>query len=103
MNIRKGETHLYASVNAVITQFLFLPGNERVKRIIERIKQMDEQSVKRYLDEVKKNFTDRHRNLESIFFDHFNRVEKQQGDDQANFSEGRKLLLGAFFTKEYSI
>ena len=55
------------------------------------------------MNKVMKHFAGRHRNIEETFINHFNRLNNQYQDDLLHFSPTRKLLLGAFFTKEYSI
>ncbi len=103
MKINKSSIKLYASSKAVINQFLFLPGEDRVKNVIERIKNFSETEVEECLADVMKDFAARHRNIDEVFREHFNKVSKQFEEDISWFSHSRKLLLGAFFTKEYSI
>lgn len=101
--INKSSIKLYASANAVINQFLYLPGEDRVKNIVERIKEFSETEVDEFLGNVMKNFAARHRNIEEDFRENFKKVSKQFEGDISGFSDSRKLFLGAFFTKEYSI
>lgn len=103
MKINKSSIRLYPSAKAVIEQFLYLPGENRVKNVIERIKNLSETEVQDCLAKVIKEFTGRHRNIEEIFWDHFEKVSGQFKDNVSTFSHSGKLLLGAFFTKEYSI
>lgn len=103
MKVTKNPIKLYASAKAVITRFLYLPGRDRVKNIIERVDKLDEKEVNDALDKVKTDFAHRHRDLEKILLDHFTRVCDQLDADISHFSIPRRLLLGAFFTKEYSI
>src|SRR6266498_4487632 len=103
MKINKSPIRLYASAEAVINQFLHLPGKDRVKNMIERIKKISEPEVEECLAEVMKDFGARHRNIEDVFQQQFNKVSKQFEGDISCFSDSRKKLLGSFFTKEYSI
>jgi predicted GH43/DUF377 family glycosyl hydrolase len=103
MKVKKGNLKLYANPAAVITQFLQLPGEDRITNIIRRVKQMDDDEVNSLLEKLMKEFGWRHRNLDSIFSVHFSRIYKQFENDPLLFSHSRKLLLGAYFTKEYSI
>ena len=103
MKVNKSSIRFYASPEAVINQFLHLSGNDRVKNIIERIKNFSEEEVKECLTEVIKEFDGRHRNIEEVFSEHFSKASNKFVGDISSFSETRKLLLGAFFTKEYSI
>lgn len=103
MKVNKSKIKLYASAAAVINQFLYLPGQDRVKNIIARVKNFSEPEVNKLLAEVRKDFASRHRDIETVFMEHFNRVRHQFEGDISFFSEERKILLGSFFTKEYSI
>lgn len=103
MKVNKSSTRLYASPKGVITQFLFLPGTDRVMNIINRLKGLDEEEVIACMDEVMTGFGSRHRNLEETFLHHFNRIKNQYAEHLLQFNDVKKLLLGAFFTKEYSI
>ena len=103
MKVRKSPIKLYASPKAVIAQFLKLPGETRVNNIIQRIKNLDDNEAKTLLEKVLKEFAHRHHNITSIFTDHFNKINNQHKNDLLLFSKNKKLLLGAFFTKEYSI
>jgi predicted GH43/DUF377 family glycosyl hydrolase len=103
MKINKSSIRLYASAEAVINQFLHLPGKDRVKNMIERIKKMSEEEVRSCLAEVMKDFAARHREIEAVFHHQFDKVGNQFEGDISGFSDSRKKLLGSFFTKEYSI
>ena len=103
MQTNKKATKLYASPEAVINQYLYLPGQNRVSNIIDRITKMDEVAVSQSLANVLKNFESRHRNIQAIFMENFDKVRQQYEGDISSFSELKKRLLGAFFTKEYSI
>ena len=103
MKITKNPVRLHASAKGVITHFLFLPGNNRISNVIQRVESLTEEEVLSCMNKVMEQFAGRHRNLEDAFINHFNRVNHQDQDDLSHFSSARKLLLGAFFTKEYSI
>ncbi len=103
MKINKSSVKLFASPKAVINQFLHLPGSDRVKNIIERVKRLSDDDVKKLLDEVMRDFSARHRNIEEVFKQHFENINVPNEQDVLDFSHQQKLLIGAFFTKEYSI
>ncbi|MFL5787992.1 MAG: glycosidase, partial [Flavisolibacter sp.] len=103
MKVIKSNIRLYASAEAVINQFLVLPGKDRVKHIVERVKDFSEEEVSKCLSDIIHDFASRHRNIEEVLLDHFNKVSLQYSNDISTFSRPRKLVLGAFFTKEYSI
>jgi predicted GH43/DUF377 family glycosyl hydrolase len=87
----------------VITQFLSLPGESRISNIIDRVKNLDDDEVDVSLKKVMQEFATRHRDIEETFKDNFNRIHDLYPDDLLLFSKEKRLLLGAFFTKEYSI
>jgi len=103
MKVTKHPIKLYASSKAVITQFLYLPGENRISNIIQRVKNLQTDEVECCLEKVMKEFAFRHRNISETFIDHFNKVTHHYKNDLLLFSERQKLLLGAFLTKEYSI
>lgn len=102
MKLAKYPIRLHASPKAVITHFLFLPGGNRVKNMVKRVKDLNEEEADLYMQQVMKNFTSRHRNIEKTFLNHYSRIQDQHAKSLEYFSDKKKLLLGAFFTKEYS-
>ncbi len=102
MKLTKYPIRLQASSKAVITHFLFLPGGNRVKNMVKRVKDLNEEEADLYMQQVMKNFTSRHRNIEKTFLNHYSRIQDQHAKSLEYFSDKKKLLLGAFFTKEYS-
>ncbi len=103
MKVTKNSIRLHASAKGVITSFLFLPGKNRVNNVIKRLENLSEEEVETTLEKVMQDFATRHRDITDTFLNHFNRINNQYKDDLLLFSGKRKLLLGAFFTKEYSI
>jgi predicted GH43/DUF377 family glycosyl hydrolase len=103
MEIIKQNIKLYADPKAVITRFLQLPGKERISNIIQRVKDLTEEEAVSFLEKTMNEFASRHRNIEGIFEGNFTRINKEYKNDLKSFSEKKKLLLGALFTKEYSI
>jgi len=103
MEVVKQNLKLYADPKAVITRFLQLHGKNRTSNIIQRIKDLTEEEVVSFLEKTMNEFASRHRNIEGIFEDHYTRINKEYKNDLRGFSEKKKLLLGALFTKENSI
>src|SRR6185436_13998283 len=99
MRITKNSIRLHASAKGVITHFLYLPGKSRITNVVQRLKDLTDAAVDGCMQKVMKDFISRHRNIEEVFLNHFNRVEIQSQLDLSGFSFKRKLLLGAFFTK----
>lgn len=90
----------------VIARF-FYPGPEtRVLSIIQKVNDMPDEAAKLTLNQTLRDFSSRHRNISRIFQRHFNRVSDifsgRAGDLNA-LPDYKKLLIGAYFSSEYSI
>ena len=75
---------------------------QRFVKIIARIMSLSEAEVNREIDEVMTEFHYRHPKLKDFFFKRFEQVRHYLLTDQP-LSENRKLLIGAYFTQEYSL
>lgn len=88
---------------------LFLPGQEmlgdgqsRAAAVIGRILALSDDEVDAALDDVLTRFAGRHRRLQATLEDHFGLVaHRLSGGDPP--SPERQLLMGAYFTNEYSV
>ena len=105
-NIERKDVRFYPDSKRVISRF-FMPGDEeRAKGIINNILELGEEDARGTLSQVLSNFSQRHRNITRIFENHFEKVEsivKKIGVDPQDLSREMKLLIGAYFTMEYSI
>lgn len=82
----------------------FNPGGEpRARTIIQRVAGLTEAEVRERYRAVLDKFGDRHRNLEQVFEEHFTEIASPLIDDELALSSERRLLLGSYFTMEYSI
>ncbi|MHB1173137.1 MAG: glycoside hydrolase family 130 protein [Lacisediminihabitans sp.] len=88
---------------------LFVPGQElgmdyesRTSGVLSRILALPEEAVAATLEAVSARFTGRHRDLRAILQAHYERVAHRVTDGTA-LSNERRLLIGACFTKEYSV
>ena len=75
---------------------------ERFVKIIARIMSLSEAEVDHEIDEVMSDFHYRHPRLTEFFLKRFEQVHHHLLSDQPP-SENRKLLIGAYFTQEYSL
>ena len=75
---------------------------ERIIKIIGRILTLSEKEVKKELRQVITEFEVRHQRLRNFFLNRFEEMKKHLLTDQV-LSEERKLLIGAYFTQEYSM
>ncbi|HSD08828.1 glycoside hydrolase family 130 protein [Flavobacterium sp.] len=84
----------------------FVNGEERAKELIGRILAMSNVEVYNTLEQINREFARRHRNLSALFHRHYTKIKhvlKHMGVSEANLSEEVKMLIGAYFTMEYSI
>ncbi|MCD4795249.1 MAG: glycoside hydrolase family 130 protein [Bacteroidales bacterium] len=90
----------------VIARFMYT-NDERSKRMIRDVSAMSEDEVKSSLNQVLRGYSKRHRNISKIFETHFNKLnnlfEQLEDTDIEDFDLNRKVLLGSYFTMEYSI
>lgn len=81
----------------------FLPSDPaRSLRILARIFALDENEAEVLLGSVLREFGERHRKIQGIFLERYAAVEDRMPTDRP-LSETRKLLIGSFFTSEYSL
>lgn len=96
----------YSDPKRVIARFFF-PGPEtRVQAIIQKVIEMPEEAARLTLNQSLRDFSSRHRNISKVFQKHFDRVcniIKCPTGDLSVLSHHKKLLIGAYFTSEYSI
>lgn len=90
----------------VIARF-FYPGPEtRTLSIIQKVNDMPDEAAKLTLNQSLRDFSSRHRNISKLFQKHFNRVSDilaGHAGDLQSLSYNKRLLIGAYFSSEYSI
>jgi predicted GH43/DUF377 family glycosyl hydrolase len=75
---------------------------QRSMRIVSRVMELSEAEVDALLAQVLNEFRGRHHRLMRFFLDRFASVQQYLLTDRA-LSENRKLLIGSYFTQEYSL
>ncbi len=104
--INRSNLRFTSDPRRVIVRFFF-PGPEtRVQSIIQKVVDMPEQAALLSLNQTLRDFSGRHRNISKIFQKHFDRVRdiiSGRNGDLSQLSEYKKMLIGSFFTSEYSI
>jgi len=106
INVHRLETIFQPDPKRVIARFFFPGPESRVKNIIKKVVEIDNEQAKLTLNQALRNFSDRHRNISKIFIKHFNLVKHfvdQLGYNGNSLPEFKRLLIGAYFTNEYSI
>ncbi len=89
-------------IDRVLSRLLVFDNEQRYSRIIQRILELSDKQANEVLKEVVKDFSERHRNIKKVFERHFERVQKHV-PDKTSVTETKCLLIGAYFTQEYSI
>ncbi len=80
----------------------FSEGRSRVKLVLDRILAIPEEEIPAACKAIRARFLSRHRDLEGVLADHF-RLVSHYLECSEGLSSERKQLIGAYFTREYSI
>jgi len=99
--VKRNRTKILRDTSRVITRS-HIPQVERIPRIISRVLNLEEEESTQLLHQVYTLFSDRHKNLDDMLFGNFDKISPYIPDGQ-DLSKTKKLLLGAYFTMEYSI
>ena len=88
---------------------IYADGSTRMDAVLARLMAMSDDDVDETLDGARRLFAGRHRDLEAIFEHGFGVVAAHldgmhaAGSNPAALTDARRLLIGAYFTHEYSI
>jgi predicted GH43/DUF377 family glycosyl hydrolase len=105
--VSRGTLRLFPDHRRVIA-VLLVPGEEmprgdsRAVSVTERILAMDDTDVTATLTDLRRRFGHRHRHLEDIWTSHFRLAARRLGD-RDDVPVDKKLLMGAYFTREVSL
>ncbi|MBW6480758.1 MAG: glycoside hydrolase family 130 protein [Bacteroidales bacterium] len=89
----------------VIARFLYT-GDERALNTIRSVLRMPEESAVQALNPILRDYSLRHRNISKIFEKHFNKISnliKTLDISPESLTIYQKILIGSYFTMEYSI
>lgn len=89
----------------VIARYFF-NGEVRAKEVILRVMNLNEAEVFSIVSPLLQEYSKRHRNITQVLQRHFRNIRRILDQLEINpeeLSESRKLLLGSYFTHEYSI
>lgn len=104
--LKRKTIRFYSDPKRVIVRFFFPGPESRVLSIIQKVIEMPEEPARLSLNRALRDFSARHRNISRIFQKHFERIREIISDragDLSNLSISKKLLIGAYFSSEYSI
>ncbi len=105
ITVNRKDIKFKPDTSRVIVRFLYT-GDERALNTIRPILDMSENSVLQTLNPVLRDYSLRHRNISRIFENHFNKIAhllKQLNVEPDSLNISQKLLIGSYFTMEYSI
>ncbi len=101
--VTRSNIRLNPDYKKVIPRY-FNTGNERSLLIINKVVQMEDKDAETLLSDILIEFSKRYKNIQSVFLKHFNLTKHLlPAGEQHNLSEEKKLLIGSYFTMEYSI
>jgi predicted GH43/DUF377 family glycosyl hydrolase len=99
---RRKSIVMKAKIGRVITRTYLPSGEERIRNVINRVLGLDEHEVDTLLETLLQEFSHRHRYFRESLQKNFEQVAYLVPDaDQ--LTEQRRLLIGAYFTAEYSV
>ena len=90
-------------VNERVILRSFIPGTTgNIKSILQRALELDEAEVEHQLNAVHLDFGERHYDIDELLLTNYGKVRKHIKNPKS-ISRKRKLLIGAFFSGEYSL
>jgi predicted GH43/DUF377 family glycosyl hydrolase len=99
---RRKSIVMNAKIGRVITRPYLPSGEDRIRKVIQRVLSLDEPEADALLETVLQNFSHRHRYFRENLEQNFQRVASFVPDIE-QLSEQRRLLIGTYFTAEYSV
>lgn len=103
--VKRKNIKFQPDASRVIARFLYT-GEKRAIRVIHSVINMPESEVLVALNQVLRDFSMRHRNISKIFEKHYEKVAYllvQENLSPELIDLPKKILIGAYFTMEYSI
>ena len=102
LKVKRKAIKIVGDTSRVITR-LHLPDERyRIPKIIQRIMNLPDTAAQKLMAQVMIDFSGRHEDIGHIFERHLNVVKEYLPPDTV-LSDVQKSLIGAYFTKEYSI
>ncbi|MFO7891713.1 MAG: response regulator [bacterium] len=106
INVIRQKIKFYPNPERVIARH-YIPGNKsQAQNIIKKILKMSDQEIRTIFDYILRNFSNRYRNITRIFENNFNNIKPVLNElniDEDTLSSEVKIIIGAYFTREYSI
>lgn len=105
VSVNRKDIKFRPDASRVIARFLYT-GEERALNIIRSVIGMSGNSASQVLSPVLRDYSLRHRNISKIFEKHFIKIAhlfKQLNIEPDSLDLSQKILIGSYFTMEYSI
>jgi len=105
LSIQRSPVKVYPDPKRVIARFFFSQ-DERAKELISRVMTLSDEEVFGIISPLLQEYSKRHRNITRILNRHCDKVKRliiEAGFNFDNLGSFRKLLIGSYFTHEYSI
>lgn len=102
MNLRRTELLLRPDASRVFFRPFEIQNRERITRIVARVMALTEEQAEAECQSVLGSFDGRHTHLRDYLLERCDQVKHLLITD-APLSEARRILLGAYFTQEYSL
>jgi predicted GH43/DUF377 family glycosyl hydrolase len=101
VHVTRRPEQLFPDDNRVISR-LFELGARRTRSILDRVMRMSEEQVNDVLPRIWRNFSARHNDIRAALLRHYEQVASHLPTG-TRLSTDRQLIIGAYFTMEYSI
>lgn len=100
--VNRTDVKIMRDTARVIARPLIPDDRSRIVRLVGRILQLSDAQATELFERIKKDFFNRHKDLKSVLLRHYNEVTDYIPQSTA-ISETKKMLIGSYFTMEYSI
>ncbi len=100
--VRQLPLELHRNEGRVIPRMFAIYGETRFHFLVQRICELSDELVAGTLNQVFSLFRERHKDLRTVFIEHFELVA-ELADYTGDLDENRRLLVGSYFTMEYSL
>jgi len=103
--IERKPVKVYPDPKRVIARFFF-NGEERAIEVVKKVMELTDIEVFGLISPLLQEYSKRHRNITKILTRHCKKISsyiEMAGVDYEDLDKDRKLLLGSYFTHEYSI
>lgn len=105
LSVERKPVKVYPDSGRVIARYFF-NGEERAIALVKKILELDSESIFGIISPLLQDYSKRHRNITKKLLKHSDKVKQyvqKAGYDYDKLDEYAKLLIGSYFTHEYSI